>query len=84
MSDIKCPVCGIENEICHDDGNGYEEDIEHTQSCENCSKEFKFFTSITYCYEVFCGKDTPHKLELYKDDFYFCENCEHMQKGGAE
>jgi hypothetical protein len=81
VSDIKCPDCGTENEINHDDGQGYEEDLEHTQDCSSCNVEFKFSTSIMYCYEVFCGEDTPHKLELYKDDFYFCENCEYVQKG---
>ena len=29
MSDEKCPYCGHEIEICHDDGYGYEEGVKH-------------------------------------------------------
>jgi len=30
---VNCPYCGAEQEICHDDGYGYEEDVLHQQEC---------------------------------------------------
>jgi hypothetical protein len=29
MNDIECPYCDAENEVCHDDGYGYEEGKAH-------------------------------------------------------
>lgn len=65
MSDVECPYCGKEQEICHDDGYGYEEDARHEQYCGNCRKEFVFTTSIIFYYEAYkadCLNDGNHKL----------------------
>lgn len=53
IDDIKCPYCGAEQEINHDDGYGYEEGIYHKQECGECEKVFTFTTSIIYYYESF-------------------------------
>ena len=29
MSDMQCPYCGADQEVCHDDGAGYSEDERH-------------------------------------------------------
>ena len=52
MSDVECPYCGSEQEICHDDGYGYSEDETHEQQCSSCDKYFAFTTSISYYYEA--------------------------------
>lgn len=81
MSDVKCPKCGIYQEINHDDGYGYQEDENYEQSCTSCDYEFKFLTSISYNYEVLC-QDTDHKMEQALDDhpdFFMCKNCDHSE-----
>lgn len=50
--DIKCPYCGHPQEICHDDGYGYEEGHKHQQECGKCEKTFAYTTSISYYYEA--------------------------------
>ena len=51
MSDIKCPYCDHEQEVCHDDGQGYEEDRLHEMDCFECEKTFTFTTMISFDYE---------------------------------
>lgn len=50
--DIKCPYCGKEQEICHDDGYGMEEDRMHEQECRGCEKTFGYKTSIVLYYDA--------------------------------
>jgi hypothetical protein len=38
--------------VCHDDGDGYEEGVEHEMQCSNCEKSFVFETYITFSYEA--------------------------------
>ena len=52
MSDVTCPYCGHEQEICHDDGFGYEEDQKHEMECCECEKTFVFNTTILFLYEA--------------------------------
>lgn len=49
--DLECPYCGFCQDVNHDDGFGYEENVKHQMCCENCDKEFVFTTSISYDYE---------------------------------
>ena len=46
MNDIECPYCGHEQEVCHDDGHGYSEDIDHEDQCESCDMFFVFTRKI--------------------------------------
>lgn len=50
MSDIDCPYCGHEQEVCHDDGEGYAEDQVHEMECYECEKSFVFTTCISFSY----------------------------------
>jgi len=56
MSDIKCPYCGHDQDVCHDDGQGYEEDQTHEMCCYECERHFVFHTSISFHY-------TPKKAD---------------------
>lgn len=66
MSDVECPYCGHGQEINHDDGYGYEENVKHEQECSNCEKTFVFVTSIMLLYDVAkaaCLNGEEHKYE---------------------
>ncbi|MDH3981307.1 MAG: hypothetical protein OES84_00225 [Kiritimatiellaceae bacterium] len=66
MSDIECPYCGAEQEINHDDGYGYEEDILHNQECVSCEKIFTFYTSVSFSYKAYtadCLNDGKHSFK---------------------
>jgi len=52
MSDVKCPYCGVEQDIDHDDGYGYEEDEIFEQECSNCLKSFAYTTTISFYHEA--------------------------------
>ena len=82
MSDVKCPYCGTEQEINHDDGYGYEEDRTHEQDCVSCNKKFKFTTSIVYHYEVEC-QEADHDMYTFGDQWpnmYECSKCDFYEK----
>jgi len=82
MSDVTCPYCGAAQEINHDDGYGYEEDIDHEQDCTECSKTFKFTTSISFNYEAIC-QDGDHDMQPFGEkwtDMYACKNCNYCEK----
>lgn len=51
MSDLNCPYCDAELDVCHDDGFGYEESVNHQMECGKCGKTFVFQTSISFYYE---------------------------------
>lgn len=50
--DIECPYCGHEQDICHDDGFGYQEDVKHEMECAQCEKSFVFTTCVSFSYEA--------------------------------
>jgi len=50
--DVECPYCETWNEICHDDGFGYDEHDKHQMQCERCEKYFVFETEITYTFSA--------------------------------
>lgn len=86
MNDVKCPYCGEEQEICHDDGYGYEEGKTYEQECADCGKIFVYTTSISFYHEVSkapCKSEGKHKWvkikgypEEYFKDKYRCEYCD--------
>ena len=64
--DVNCPYCGAEQDICHDDGYGYEEDRMFDQTCHECDRTFIFTTSIRFLYEVSkadCLNGDEHKYK---------------------
>ena len=78
MSEIRCPKCGMEQEVNHDDGYGYDEGETFEQDCVECGYEIHFTTHISFDYNVYCSD----QHELYqpldnKPDFYMCENCDY-------
>lgn len=89
MKDIKCPYCGHEQDIDHDDGQGYAESELHEQECEKCEKSFGFYTTISFSYDpvkVPCFNDSDcewvenrtHKWvtdEKHTTIFYCCAHC---------
>lgn len=67
MSDVKCPYCNKELEVCHDDGFGYDEDEAYEMECSECGKSFVFFTRISVNhipYQADCLNGAEHKFRL--------------------
>ena len=67
MSDVECPYCGEDQDICTDDGYGLEEDIIFNQECAECEKVFAFTTSILVMHEAVkadCLNGAEHKFQL--------------------
>lgn len=63
-ADCECPYCAAMQEICHDDGYGYEEDGIYQQECSDCGKKFAYTTRIHFYYEVAkadCLNGAEHK-----------------------
>lgn len=61
--DTECPYCGAGVEICHDDGQGYAEDVLHHQECPSCEKTFAFYTYVSFSYsprKADCLNGSPH------------------------
>jgi len=64
--DVECPYCGEWQEVCHDDGQGYEESVHHEMDCGDCNKTFTFFTEISFDYEAMkadCLNGGDHDME---------------------
>lgn len=59
--DLQCPYCEKGQEVCHDDGFGYEQDVKHAMECGHCGKSFVFLTAISFHYE-------PEKADCLNDD----------------
>lgn len=69
MSDVRCPYCGEEQEINHDDDYGYEEGVLHNQLCGDCDKYFTYKTCISIDHEAFradCLNDGNHEFKPTK------------------
>lgn len=66
MADFNCPYCNAEQEVCHDDGHGYSEDVKHEHQCSECEKVFVFQTYISLSYDAApadCLNDGAHYFE---------------------
>lgn len=90
MNDVNCPYCDAPQDICHDDGYGYEEDQIHEQECSNCEKVFAYRTCIILSYEAHkaeCLNGAEHNFEpMHSFPNYFpdakrCKDCGHEQRG---
>lgn len=83
--DVKCPYCGADVEVNHDDGYGLEEDLIFKQECDWCAKVFAY----TVCIEIHhnakrmeCLNGEPHKYEkimIFPPDYHVmkCVDCGH-------
>lgn len=68
-NDLECPYCDAPNEVCHDDGEGYDEDVAHEMTCGSCQKNFVFHTSIIYRYSperADCLNGAPHRFSQWR------------------
>ena len=82
-SDMQCPYCNADQEICHDDWFGHEEDAKHEHTCTECSKSFVFSTSIRVYYKpskADCLNGESHKLIMSKTypkrySMMRCQDC---------
>ena len=90
MSDLRCPYCNTEHEVCHDDGAGYAEDIAHEMQCGSCEKNFVFFTTIVLRYQpqkADCLNGQPHILSAvshyprYWPEWVRCRDCDYEKRG---
>jgi len=66
MNDMKCPYCGADQEVNHDDGQGYDQDVAHQQECSNCGKTYIFKTVISFDYypeQADCLNGEPHRYK---------------------
>lgn len=92
MSDVHCPYCDEPQEICHDDGQGYAEDVRHEQECGYCGKTFVFGTWISFHYEASkadCLNGGEHRLKMsstYPRDYskMKCGDCDYERKPTVE
>lgn len=92
MSDLECPYCGKEQEVCHDDDYGYSEDARHEQECSDCGKNYIFTTSISYYYEpekADCLNGGQHILKIsitYPREYsrMECRDCDFNRQPTSE
>jgi transposase-like protein len=92
MSDMQCPYCGADQQVCHDDGHGYAEDVRHEHECTECEKSFVFTTRISFDYtphKADCLNDAPHNLEMSgtfprKYSRMRCTQCDYDRQPTAE
>ena len=88
MSDLECPYCGVEHDIDHDDGFGYEEDERHEMECRHCEKTFVFTTYKNFTYtpsKADCLNGSDHDLKLsYTYPKWctkmICKDCDYSRK----
>jgi len=90
--DLECPYCDEGNDVCHDDGQGYDEGKAHEMECDHCGKSFVFHTAISYYYtpeRADCLNGSPHnfrewrilwesKAERLEDRT--CRDCGHSER----
>lgn len=92
MSDMKCPYCGADQDVSHDNDYGYEEGVLHEHDCSECKKTFTFQTFISFSYESFkadCLNGAPHDLYLsrtYPRQYarVLCRNCRYERRATKE
>lgn len=92
MSSISCPYCEKIQEVCHDDGFGYDEDVRHEMRCVSCEKKFVFQTTISITYEEFkadCLNGSSHRLQYtftrpIEYTRMMCQDCSYSRKCTAE
>ena len=80
MCDVRCPYCGIEQNIDHDDGSyGYKEDETYQQECQGCENTFAYTTSISFCYEAAqapCMNGSDHVWKITESDYSYLNRAD--------
>ena len=92
MADMQCPYCGADQDVCHDDGHGYDESVRHEHQCSECEKTFVFNTTIVFYYEprkADCLNGSPHELSMsstYPKRYskMCCKHCDFERKPTSE
>lgn len=77
--DLHCPYCGIASDVCHDDGDYYEEDTLHEMECEFCGKTFTFNTMIMFSYEAYKADCLNEGEHIWKPTTTFPIECTKMR-----
>ncbi len=67
MSDFNCPYCEKPIEVCHDDGEFYEQDRLHRMECPHCDKTLVFNTTISVDHEAFKADCLNGAAHQYKE-----------------
>lgn len=92
MNDLECPYCDAGNDVCHDDGFGYEEGIAHEMECCECEKIFTFQTHISFNYfpeKADCLNGSPHEFSEWRylwenegkrTETRYCRTCDHRER----
>jgi hypothetical protein len=92
MNDLECPYCDAPNEVCHDDGQGYEEGKAHEMTCGDCGKNFVFHTAISFNYtpeKADCLNGYPHRFREWRTLWEHegktvedrrCMDCDHNER----
>ena len=90
MFDVECPYCEKPQDIDHDDGYGYGEDVVYEQQCSACEKTFVYCTSVSYYYDAKkadCLNGGEHDMKPvthyppHWPDWVRCADCDHNEKG---
>jgi transposase-like protein len=92
MSDMECPYCGADQEVCHDYGHGYSEDVKHEHECSECGKVFVFTTMISFDYtpaKADCLNGAEHELVFRKSwpsehSRMGCKHCDYERTATPE
>ncbi len=92
MSDMQCPYCEADQEVCHDDGQGYAEGVRHEHECSKCEKTFVFETYISLDYKpskADCLNGAEHELVFrnsYPKEYsrMCCKHCDYEKKATPE
>ncbi len=79
MSDLECPYCQSGQDVCHDDGEGYQEDCLHEMECSNCEKMFTFDTSIIFYYKAHKADCLNEGEHSFKSTRTFPKECTRME-----
>ena len=88
MSDVQCPYCHHEFDVCHDDGHGLDESRRWEEECPECEKRFVFTTCFTVShsgYKADCLNGTPHDMKMSKTyprrfSRWECKSCDHTEQ----
>jgi hypothetical protein len=88
MIDFKCPYCGADQEVNHDDGAGYDENRLHEQECSDCEKTYVFDTAISFTYtpkKADCLNGAEHRLKFRKSwpheySKMCCQDCDYKRQ----